>query len=100
MVENVNKIPDIYDYEAPEAIREFENERSASRSPSRKQQDFMYDKSHKKGGLMVQSFDPTRETPGKVGGQMHWQIDRLNKSPSRPQSSAAKSNKSPNLIQK
>ena len=72
MVENVNKIPDIYDYEAPEVVEQYERSLSKSRSPSRKsQRNYPYDKSHKKGNLMVQSFDipaKDRDTPGKVGG--------------------------------
>jgi len=82
MVENINKIPDIYDYAAPEVIKEFDRSMSRSRSPSGKRAIVPYDKSHKKGNLMLQSFDnPIRDTPGKIGGQMHWQIDRTNKSP-------------------
>ena len=84
MVENINKIPDIYDYAAPEVVKEFNQDksRSRSRSPSGKRSIVPYDKSHKKGNLMLQSFDVIpRESPGKIGGQMHWQIDRTNKSP-------------------
>ena len=55
MVENINRIPDIYDYAAPEVVKEFEKEKSMSRSrsPSGKRAIVPYDKSHKKGNLML-----------------------------------------------
>ena len=105
MVENVNKIPDIYDYAAPEVVGAYERDRSMSRSksrsPSRKREIIPYDKSHKKGNLMMQSFEnPARDTPGKIGGQMHWQVDRNDRSPGDLQSSVGKSQKSPSMLQK